>query len=276
MFQLDHYQHAYRQCIQLYNVSMPAPDPDSSASASFHASAARKPLIGLTCRWDAERGVFDLPAEYAEAVAAAGGVPVQIPLIPDEASELAARLDGIILSGSPSDVDPARYGQPRHSSVTNVAEALDATCFRLLDCAERSGTPVLGICYGMQAINVHRGGTLIQHIQDEVPGAVQHQDRAGRHEVTIDQHSRLATWAGSPAQSVNSTHHQSVENLGRDLAIAARAPDGVIEAAESNLSGLFLIAVQWHPERIWREHALSARLFRELINAAQQYRSRHD
>jgi putative glutamine amidotransferase len=229
----------------------------------------QKPLIGLTCRWDAERGVYDLPAEYAEAVAAAGGVPVQIPLIPEQAAAIAERLDGIILSGSPSDVDPAHYRQPRHATVTNIAAALDSTCFALLDAAERLGTPVLGICYGMQAINVHRGGTLIQHIPDAVHGAVQHQDRAVRHDISVDESSRLATLIDSSAQWVNSTHHQSVDQLSSDLRIAARAADGVVEAVDGTLPNRFLLAVQWHPERIWREHPLSAKLFQQLVAAAR-------
>ncbi len=251
-------------------------NPAVSSSAHSASSAVKRPLIGLTCRWDAARGVYDLPAEYAEAVAAAGGLPVQIPLIPELAAEIAARLDGIILTGSPSDVDPACYGQPRHATVTNVATALDATCFRLLDFAETTGTPVLGICFGLQAINVHRGGSLIQHIPDAqvgaVPGALTHQDREGRHDVSLAAQSRLASWTDSLTQSVNTTHHQSIDQTGRNLAVVARASDGVIEAVEGTSSGTgpkqFLVAVQWHPERIWREHPLSARLFAEVVRAA--------
>lgn len=245
----------------LYNRS----DFPSATSAS---SAVKKPLIGLTCRWDAARGVYDLPAEYAEAVAAAGGLPVQIQLIPAVAAEIAARLDAIILTGSPSDVDPSLYGQPRQATVTNVATALDATCFRLLDYAESTGTPVLGICFGMQAINVHRGGSLIQHIPDAVLGALTHQDRAGRHDVSLTEQSCLASWTDSLTQSVNTTHHQSIDRLGDGLRVAARAADGVIEAVEDTKLNHFFVAVQWHPERIWQEHPLSARLFEELMRAA--------
>lgn len=233
--------------------------------------SSREPLIGITCRWDEGRKGYDLPAEYAEAVASAGGVPVLIPLVPEQAAALLARLDGLILCGSPSDVDPARYGAARHASVTNVAAPLDSTCFALLDHAERLALPVLGICYGMQVINVHRGGTLIQNIPDAVPSALRHQNREGRHDVGIVEGTRLAAWAGSPTQSVNSTHHQAVDQPGRDLRISARAADGIIEAMEYTLPGRFLIAVQWHPERIWRKSELSARLFQMLLQAARAF-----
>jgi putative glutamine amidotransferase len=236
----------------------------------------RKPLIGITCRWDESRCAYDLPAEYAEAVAAAGSLPVLIPLIPVQAAAIAPYLDGVILSGSPSDVDPKHYDQPRDPSVTNVAAQLDATCFALLEHAERAGTPVLGICYGMQVINVHRGGTLIQHIPGSVPSALQHQDRGGRHDVELIPGTRLAVWAGEYTQRVNSTHHQAVEQLGRDLTTSARASDGVIEAMECTHPDRFLLAVQWHPERIWREHQLSARLFGELFQAAMEFQKQRN
>src|SRR5262245_36665254 len=113
---------------------------------------SRKPLIGLTCRWDEGQKRDYLPSEYAEAVAAAGGVPVLIPLIPDSAAELTSRLDAVVLTGSASDVDPQCYGQNRAAEVAKVHPQRDATDFAVLEQAFRDKKPVLGICFGMQSL----------------------------------------------------------------------------------------------------------------------------
>lgn len=232
-----------------------------------------KPLIGLTCRWDEANDWYYLPSEYAQAVAAAGGIPVQIPLISGVAAELAARLDGFVLTGSPSDVDPARYGQGRHLEVKKVHPERDETDFCVLEQAFQEKKPVLGICFGMQSLNVYRKGTLIQHIQEAVAGALEHKDRQTRHPIVTEAGSRIAEWAGgSTGLQVNSTHHQAIEKVGEGLRIAARASDGVIEAVEGMSPGHFVLGVQWHPERIWRHEHLSARIFSELVWAATEWR----
>ena len=228
-----------------------------------------KPVIGLTCRWDEENDWNYLPSEYAASVAAAGGVPVLIPLIPGTAAQVAARLDAILLCGSPSDVDPARYGQARHAEVKKVYTARDETDYRVLEVAFRAKKPILGICFGMQLLNVYLGGTLIQHIPESVPGALEHKDRKTEHPIAIEPGSRIAAWSGGAAETiVNSTHHQSVQKAGQGMRVTARAPDGVVEAVEGDFPGHFVIGVQWHPERIWGKEKLSARVFSELVQAA--------
>ena len=228
-----------------------------------------KPLIGLTCRWDETNGWYYLSADYNRAVAAAGGIPVQIPLIPGIVEELASRLDGFVLSGSPSDVDPVRYGQERHPEVKTVYPERDETDGRVLAHAFREKKPVLGICFGMQSLNVYRAGTLLQHIPARVSGALEHKDRQAQHPIALAAGSRLADWAGGTKEVlVNSTHHQSLDGIGRGLRVAARAPDGVIEAVEGDFPNHFVIGVQWHPERIWEKEPLSARVFQELVRAA--------
>jgi len=226
-------------------------------------------MIGLTCRWDESNGWYYLSADYSRAVAAAGGIPVQIPLIPGIVEELASRLDGFVLSGSPSDVDPARYSQPRHPEVKMVHPERDETDWRVLDHAFRTKKPVLGICFGMQSLNVYRAGTLLQHIPARIHGALEHKDRQAQHPITPAAGSRLSEWAGGTAEIlVNSTHHQSLDEVGRGLRVAARAPDGVIEAVEGDFPDHFVVGVQWHPERIWETEPLSARVFQELVRAA--------
>ena len=234
---------------------------------------SRKPLIGLTCRWDAEKKQFYLQSEYSEAVAAAGGVPVLIPLIPEVAAELAGRLDALILTGSTSDVEPELYRQKRRPEVSQIHPERDETDFRLLEHAFRERKPVLGICFGMQSLNVYLGGSLVQHIPASVSSSIEHNDPQTQHQVLVEPGSRIAAWmatdnAASRKPQVNSTHHQAIDKPGMGLRIAAVAPDGIVEAVEGNFPDHFVIAVQWHPERIWRDEPLSARLFTELVKAA--------
>ena len=220
-----------------------------------------KPLVGLTCRFDEDEDWYYLPADYSRAVAAAGGVPIQVPLIPSIVAALAPRLDAIVLCGSPSDVDPARYGQARHAEVKAVHPDRDETDFRILEQAFREKKPVLGICFGMQSLNVYLQGTLIQHIPGAVPGALDHRDSRTRHPVFPEPGSQIAGCAGGGEFIVNSTHHQAIQKPGRGLRVAARAPDGVIEAVEGDFPDHFVMGVQWHPERIWREEEISRRIF---------------
>ena len=237
--------------------------------AAMALDNAIKPLIGLTCRWDQETQRHYLQSEYSEAVAAAGGVPVLIPLVSGIAAELTARLDGIILTGSASDVDPELYRQKRRPEVTEVHPARDETDFQVLEQAFRGKKPVLGICYGMQSLNVYLGGSLLQHIPATVSSAVEHNAPEARHAVMIEPGSRMAAWSeGATQVQVNSSHHQGVDKPGLGLRVAAVAPDGVVEAVEGNFPDHFVVAVQWHPERIWQTERLSARLFKELVHAA--------
>ena len=231
----------------------------------------RKPLIGLTCSYAVEDARYYLAAEYSSAVSAAGGASVQIPLLPDAAADIAARLDGIVLCGSPSDVEPARYGRSRQPEVANVNSSLDETCCRLLEHAFSEKKPVLAICYGVQVLNVFLGGTLIQHIPAAVDGALEHRDPTARHGVALEAGSQFATWAGDASEIfVNSTHHQAIEQSGRGLRVAGCSADGVIEAIEGQFPGHFVVGVQWHPERIWKEEAVSRQIFSELMEAASQ------
>ena len=239
----------------------------------MNAEPEGKPLIGLVCGFDADNDWYYLPAEYSRAIAAAGGVAVQIPLIPTMAPELAARLEGFVLSGCPADVDPARFGQGRHPEVKAVCSERDETDFGILEGAFREKKPVLGICFGVQSLNVFLGGTLIQHIPEALPGALEHQGHHARHAVLPEPGSRISDWAGAGGEIVvNSTHHQSIEKLGKGLRVTARSPDGVIEAVEGKFAEHFVLGVQWHPERIWEQEKVSRRIFAELIHAALEYK----
>lgn len=179
--------------------------------------------------------------DYARRVAEAGGLPVLLSLETDPA-RIVERLDGIVLPGG-TDVDPARYGAEPAPDALDPEPARDAHELALLDAAAAGGVPVLGICRGLQVINVWRGGTLHQHVPehglfDEPPDRLQH-------EVAFTAGSALAGVYGRSAM-VNSLHHQTVDRLGEGLTVTAEAPDGTVEGLEC--ADAPVVAVQWHPE----------------------------
>jgi putative glutamine amidotransferase len=227
----------------------------------------------MPARWaetapgDWQKSRWYLQPTYFEALWAAGALPVMLPLIPELAQELLGRLDGVLLPGCDSDVDPARYGQERHPAVEFVNPARDATDFALLEEADRAVKPVLGICFGMQSMNVYYGGSLIQHIPDRVKTEIEHSEHVTRHPVCFEEGSLLAALSGRGPHIVNSTHHQAVDRPAGPFHVTAHAPDGVIEAMEWNPNGRFLMAVQWHPERIFRESEASLAVLRRFVEA---------
>ncbi len=220
--------------------------------------------------------------QYECAVEQAGGEPVRIPLDQTavEVEKIIASCDGVLLPGSNADVDPSKFGVPRSPHTAAFDRGRDAVDELLLQDAYNLRKPVLGICYGLQSLNVFRAGSLIQHIPDFLPeelrAKVNHE--AGKtvpvaHTVEIDSDSRLREILGRPGQSmipVNSSHHQSADVIGGDLRISARCPDdGIIEALEGTASDHFVLAVQWHPERSVDEDEASRAIFRALIKAAE-------
>jgi putative glutamine amidotransferase len=234
-----------------------------------------RPVIGLTgyeeqVRW----GVWDvpgvlLPSTYVRAVMAAGGGPVLLPPVPEAVEAVLPRLDGLVLSGGP-DIDPGRYGAAPLASTAEPRVDRDAAELRLAEAATAAGLPVLGICRGLQLLNVARGGTLHQHLPDVV-GTDHHAPAAGvygRHPVTISGGSRLAETLGCSQTEVSSYHHQAVDVLGSGLTVTAVAPDGVVEAVEDP-SLPFCVAVQWHPEVGHPEAGGDLALFRALVAASR-------
>ena len=215
---------------------------------------------------------FYLGRDYSEAVEAAGGVPIHISLIPkpDYIETLVEDLDGILLPGSDTDVDPLRYGQDPHPELGTVQVIKDQTDLLVIEAAERKQIPLFAICFGMQVLNVSRGGTLIQDIRSQVPDAVKHEQGVPRdrpsHRIKLLEDTKLADIAGALDATVNSHHHQAIESVGADLVATAWTTDGVIEALEDPRSDRFVMGVQWHPEIGWETDGLSQRLFRRFIN----------
>lgn len=233
------------------------------------------PLIGITMRYELATERFYLARFYSEAVRAAGGLPVHIPLIPDGIylRELVSRLDGVLLPGSDSDVDPRLYDREPHRNLGSVHSLRDATDETVLEVVEEKRIPLLAICYGMQRWNVARGGKLIQDIASEVDGAIKHEQGAPRerrsHKVRLARKSVLTHDDKSLEAYVNSHHHQAVDTVGANLRATAWAADGLIEALEDMREGVWAVGVQWHPEIAWQEDDLSCKLFADFVRAAQ-------
>lgn len=236
--------------------------------------------------------------QYERAVTLAGGTPVRIPLDrPDsEVRKLIEHCDGVLLPGSNADVDPARFRQARSPHTAAADPRRDEVDDLLLEDAYAQDKPVLGICYGLQSLNVFRKGSLIQHIPDFLPDAtrtkVNHE--AGKkvpiaHEVEIDPGSVLAKLVSKDSQGskaevqgprsdvrgpvipVNSSHHQSADAIGEGLRIVARCPDdGIVEGLEGTSKDHFVIAVQWHPERSVEQDEPSLAIFKAFIEAAAE------
>ncbi|MDX1576077.1 MAG: gamma-glutamyl-gamma-aminobutyrate hydrolase family protein [Kiloniellales bacterium] len=225
---------------------------------------SRRPVIGLTLdletpstpppRGGPVQPFYALRENYCTAVARAGGLPLLLPHEPDQAEAYAAGLHGLVVTGGDFDVDPALFGDTlRHPRVT-TKERRTAFELALARAALARDLPVLGICGGQQLLHVVLGGRLIQHIPDEVPGALDHEQPNPRtepgHAVTIEPGSLLHRICGSRDLQVNSAHHQAARDTANGIAglvVNARAPDGVIEGIEAP-AYRFCLGVQWHPE----------------------------
>lgn len=232
-------------------------------------------------RLELESNRFYLARYYSEAVEAAGGLPVHLPLIPNQEyiAGVMAGLDGLLLPGSDSDMEPARYGQEPRPQLGYVVPEKDETDLMTLAEAERRAAPVFAICFGIQSLNVFRGGTLIQDIPSQVPTAIKHEQGAPRdrhsHRVKILYGSLLAQLAGADSAPVNSHHHQAIETLGRDLVATAWTSDGLVEAVEDPRDDRFVLGVQWHPELAWHRDPLSRALFSQFVEEARGFATRN-
>jgi putative glutamine amidotransferase len=208
---------------------------------------------------------------YTQAIQEAGGIAVVVPThgFVDDTAALLDRLDGLLISGGP-DLDPAVYGHGRHPQLgPDVDRVCDEYELALLDGAGDRDLPVLGICRGMQALNVARGGTLHQHLPDLSTLQHNQSDAAFEpvHAVSVVRGSLLQRLTGTDTLGVNSYHHQAADRIGADLRVCAAAPDGTVEAVWDP-GARFCLGVQWHPEML-THRAEHAELFRSLVDAAR-------
>ena len=228
-------------------------------------------------RHELETERFYLARAYSEAVESAGGVPIHLSLIPkaDYVAAVLDKLDGVLLPGSASDVDPLRYGREPLRKLGAVHPLRDETDALVLSVVERRAMPLLAICFGLQIWNVSRGGTLIQDIESQMPEAIRHEQGAPRerrsHRVRLLPESTLAKLAGGESALVNSHHHQAIETVGESLRATAWTTDGLIEALEEQRTDRWALGVQWHPEIEWEQDPFSEKIFASFIKAAQHF-----
>ncbi|WP_042397871.1 gamma-glutamyl-gamma-aminobutyrate hydrolase family protein [Streptacidiphilus carbonis] len=232
-----------------------------------------RPLIGVTtylvpAAWGVwtETQAALLPVPYSAQVQLAGGIAAMLPPgDPGTADDVVSRLDGLVVSGGP-DVDPARYGAPRDPRTDPAPTERDGWELALIAAALRQRVPLLGICRGMQLLNIACGGDLVQHLPDTV-GHEGHSPTPGAysvHPVVPVPGTRLAGLLGESAMNVPTYHHQGAHRLGAGLVASAHHTDGTVEAVEpAEPAGGFVLGVQWHPEQ-----GTDLRLFQALVQAA--------
>jgi putative glutamine amidotransferase len=242
------------------------------------SNGKEKPLIGLTTyrkiAEDSGAPLFGLMRSYVDAVAAAGGIPLLIPLglDSDDLPLILRRIDGLILPGG-GDIDPAAYHGEAHQEVRGIDEDRDRIEINLARHAVQTRKPFLAICRGHQVLNVALGGTMWEDLASQVPGHIRHDyygvgARTDRpHTVQVRRGSHLAAILNSEEVPVNSLHHQGLRDLASELSVSAIAPDGLVEGVEIE-GHPFGIGVQWHPENLVGIDPAMLNLFVSLINAA--------
>jgi putative glutamine amidotransferase len=243
----------------------------------------RRPVIGLTAHTRDAVGAevsagWALGRRYVDVLVHAGAVPWLVPLLHDDLNTLRAiydRLDGVFMAGG-ADIDPVHYGEDRHLACGRADGPRDCAELALARWALEDGKPLLGLCRGIQVINVASGGTLVQDLATQRPDGIKHDyfPEDGRyprdlivHDVRLMAGSRLSTILGQETLPVNSRHHQGIKVLGEGLVACAFAPDGLIEGVVS-ATDQFAIGVQWHPEDLTDIHPESRRLFAAFIQAS--------
>ncbi len=262
--------------------------PDTSRP--FRSPSAR-PVVGVPTQTLQSLGGVSaeippswvMSQRYVLTLTDAGAIPWLVPLVDDETLRgVYEGLDAVFLPGG-ADIDPISYGRDPHPLCDRTDRERDRTELLLAKWALADGKPVLGVCRGMQLVNVAAGGTLWQDLAEQYAGSIKHdyfpfggsgftRDHLA-HEVRVAEGTRLASVFGAGALRVNSMHHQGIREIGRGLVATAWAPDGLIEAIEGAEGG-YLVAVQWHPEALTDDDARTRRLFDEFVDAAAEWRER--
>jgi putative glutamine amidotransferase len=236
--------------------------------------AMTRPIIGITTYGRDDQDRYALPTVYVDCVTRAGGIAVLIPPAEEDVQPLLDRLQGVILAGG-GDMDPALYGGRCSNTIYMVDPQRDRCELALVRAVLQKAIPCLGICRGIQVINVALGGTLVEHLPEEVGETVLHRApprQPVEHAIYIQPESRLAKIMGRTRITCASWHHQAIRGPGQDLQVVARAPDGTIEAVEMT-NHPWLFGIQWHPELTAAEDPLQQKLFQALNEAARKKRA---
>jgi len=242
-----------------------------------------KPIIGVTPdfnagdrkEWGGLEPTYFLRARYVRAVEDLGAIPVVLPLVADLGARrrLLAHIDGLLLTGSGPDLAPELYGERQRYKFRVMSQRRATFELEMAQLAKTADVPVLGICGGMQAMNVAFGGSLYQDIPSQLSKTLQHRQPTSAtqlsHTVTIASGSLLRRIVKTVTMRVNSSHHQSVKDIAPSLVASAVAPDGIVEAIESPTQRFFL-GIQWHPEFLFERHRLHRQLFEAFLRAARR------
>ncbi|MGH2568602.1 MAG: gamma-glutamyl-gamma-aminobutyrate hydrolase family protein [Bacteroidota bacterium] len=233
-------------------------------------SSTSRPIIGITTYGKNKEKEYFLPAEYVEAVQSAGGFPILLPPGKTDPRTVLELVDGLIFSGG-GDIDPKLYRGFPHPMIERIDPERDAFEMELARLISKTSTPVLGICRGMQVLNVASGGSLIEHLPDVAGNQVPHRSPTGKaveHFVTLEPESRFREILNETSVPVQSWHHQALREIPNAWTIVARSDDNLVEALEHRTHP-WMLAVLWHPEMSYQaEH--HRRLFRALVEAAMQ------
>ncbi len=241
-----------------------------------------KPIIGVTPdfnagdrkEWGGREPTYFLRARYIRAVEELGGIPLVLPLHADRATrrQLLQQLDGLLLTGSGPDLPPSLYGERQRYPFSTVSERRMSFELDIVRLAKQADLPLLGICGGMQAMNVACGGSLIQDIPAQISKPLQHRQQTPAtnlsHTIRVAPGSLLRRIVRSASMRVNSSHHQSVNVVAPSLIASAQASDGIVEAIESPAHRFFL-GIQWHPEFLFDRYPLHRRLFEAFLRASR-------
>lgn len=211
-----------------------------------------KPVIGIFPSYCDETKRIYLNNQYLEEIIRSGGIPYIIPMSSDQKTvyDIIKNIDGLILSGG-SDIDPKYYGQSNSGKSVGISEFMDECEAVLVRLAVEDDLPILGICRGMQALNIFCGGSMMQDIPSEKGFAVCHRlekPEVAYHSITVEKESPLSDTIGFGTHTVNSYHHQAVKNIAPEFSVAATAEDGIVEAIYHK-NKKFILGIQWHPER---------------------------
>lgn len=234
-----------------------------------------KPIIGIQVQKLPDQNFYRLNPKYTDAIFAGGGIPIMLPLLaaPEYVEAVWPLLDGLVLSGCYSDLDPKLYGETPHANLGPVSAARDQFDWLLLQRAHEERMPIFGICRGFQTLNVFRGGKLIQDLPSQQPSHINHDpdedpDKPFAHTVRLAPGTLLNHTQQETQKAVNSLHHQALREPGRGLLPIAWAEDGIIEAVQSENPGKhYVLGVQWHPERTHAQDAFSLQLFKDFVRA---------
>ncbi len=240
-----------------------------------------KPIIFVNLCTKSGDELFYIRRGYLEAIHAAGGIPITLPLMAnrDYAERVCDLADGVLLPGSLTDVDPKLYNAEVSPYYGQKGPERDQSDFFLLEKAFEKKLPVFGICFGHQCLNVFCGGALYQDLPHDVQGNINHWQSEPYnlpvHTVKVESGSIVHRLFQKEEISVNSIHHQGIKTVAGNLRPTAYSPDGIVEAYENKNGNQFLMGTQWHPERMWQDEPSQFSLFQEFVGAAKQWRQKN-